>query len=170
MKTIATVVTVALLALAACGDDGDDNTVAPESATTPREVPMEKNEGAAMKAKKPGTAITASDSEFGEILFDSTKQAICIFENDSKAESDCYDDCAEAWPPVLTKGEPKAADGIDAELLGTTQRDDGTTQVTYADQPLYYYANEGPGEVECHNVNLNGGFWWVVGPDGKRRP
>jgi hypothetical protein len=24
--------------------------------------------------------------------------------------------------------------------------------------------------VRCHNVNLNGGLWWVVGPDGKRRP
>jgi hypothetical protein len=29
---------------------------------------------------------------------------------------------------------------------------------------------EGPGEVRCNNVNLNGGYWWVVGPDGRRRP
>ena len=35
-------------------------------------------------------------------------------------------------------------------------------------KPLYYYAHEGPGEVECHNVNLNGGFWWAVGADGER--
>lgn len=29
---------------------------------------------------------------------------------------------------------------------------------------------QGPGEVRCHNVDLNGGLWWVVGPDVKRRP
>ncbi len=37
-------------------------------------------------------------------------------------------------------------------------------------RPLYYYAHEGPGQVLCHDVDLNGGLWWVVGPDGRRRP
>jgi len=50
------------------------------------------------------------------------------------------------------------------------KRRDGRLQVTYAGKPLYFYAHEAPGEVRCHNVNLNGGLWWVVGPDGKRRP
>jgi predicted lipoprotein with Yx(FWY)xxD motif len=50
------------------------------------------------------------------------------------------------------------------------KREDGRLQVTYDDQPLYFYANEAPGEVRCHNVDLNGGLWWVVGPDGTRRP
>ena len=49
-------------------------------------------------------------------------------------------------------------------------RRDGRKQVTYAGKPLYFYAHEEPGEVRCHNVDLNGGLWWVVGPDGKRRP
>jgi predicted lipoprotein with Yx(FWY)xxD motif len=141
---------------------------------------MEKKEGDAMKkegdamkkdgdAMAAGTAITVGDSEFGDMLFDSNKQAIYIFENDPKGESVCYGDCAEAWPPVLTEGEPKAGDGVNADLLGTVERRDGKLQVTYAGQPLYFYAHEGPGEVKCHNVNLNGGFWWVVGPDGERR-
>jgi hypothetical protein len=34
---------------------------------------------------------------------------------------------------------------------------------------LYYYVDEGPGEVRCHNVDLHGGLWWVVGADGERR-
>ncbi len=50
------------------------------------------------------------------------------------------------------------------------KRRDGKLQVTYAGKPLYLYAHEGPGEVSCHNVSLNGGLWWVIGPDGKRRP
>jgi hypothetical protein len=41
--------------------------------------------------------------------------------------------------------------------------------VTHAGKPLYYYAHEAPGEVRCHNVDLNGGFWWVIGPNDKRR-
>jgi hypothetical protein len=43
-------------------------------------------------------------------------------------------------------------------------------QVTYAGKPLYCYAHDGRGEVGGNNVDLNGGLWWVVGPDGKRRP
>jgi predicted lipoprotein with Yx(FWY)xxD motif len=104
------------------------------------------------------------------MLFNSKRQAIYIFENDRENRTVCYDECAEAWPPVFTDGDPVAGKGVDAALLGTIERRDGKSQVTYAGQPLYYYAHEGPGEVRCHNVDLNGGLWWVVGPDGKRRP
>jgi predicted lipoprotein with Yx(FWY)xxD motif len=69
----------------------------------------------------------------------------------------------------LHDGRSAGAPRVKASLLRTTRRRDGRLQVTYAGKPLYYYAHEGPGEVECHNVNLNGGFWWVIGPNGKRR-
>ena len=82
----------------------------------------------------------------------------------------CYGECAEAWPPVYTDGDPQAGTGVEESLMGTVRRRDGRLQVTYAGKPLYLYAHEAPGEVRCHNVNLNGGLWWVVGPDGKRRP
>ena len=104
------------------------------------------------------------------MLFDSKRQAIYIFQRDPKGKTVCYGECAVAWPPVYTEGPPKAGPGVKASLLGTVRRRDGRLQVTYADQPLYFYVNEGPGEVRCHNVNLNGGLWWVVGPSGKRRP
>jgi predicted lipoprotein with Yx(FWY)xxD motif len=104
------------------------------------------------------------------MLFGADEQAIYIFENDSRNETVCYGECAEAWPPVYTEGEPRAGEGVDESLLGTVKREDGRLQVTYDDQPLYFYANEAPGEVRCHNVDLNGGLWWVVGPDGTRRP
>ena len=63
-----------------------------------------------------------------------------------------------------------AGKGARASLLGTIRRRDGRLQVTYRGRPLYYYAHEGAGEVRCHNVDLNGGLWWVIGADGKRRP
>jgi len=176
MKGVVLLVASALL-LAACGDDGSSESQSPATNSAEEAQPAEED-SAADSQEGPkggggddggqGTTIVAGDSEFGEMLYDAEDQAIYIFENDSEGESVCNDECAEAWPPVLTEGDPVAAEGVDESLLGTIERSEGTTQVTYADQPLYYYAHEAPGEVRCHNVNLNGGFWWVVGPDGER--
>ncbi len=116
-----------------------------------------------------GTKITVRGSEFGSMLFGPDRQAIYVFERDGRDRSRCYGECAKAWPPVYTKGKPVAGPGTRASLLGTAKRRDGRLQVTYRGRPLYFYVNEGPGEVRCHNVNLNGGLWWVVGPDGRRR-
>ena len=59
---------------------------------------------------------------------------------------------------------------VDATLLGTTRRTDGTRQVTYGGHPLYFYAHEGKHEVECHDVFLNGGTWYALQPDGQPAP
>ena len=125
---------------------------------------------AAPAATAAGTKITARDSEFGTMLWGPKRQAIYIFERDRRGRSRCYGECAELWPPVYTTGKPVAGRGVRRSLLGTTRRRDGRRQVSYAGKPLYYYAHEKPGEVRCHNVDLNGGLWWVVAPDGKRRP
>ena len=93
---------------------------------------------------------------------------VYIWEQEPTDKAECYGDCAEAWPPVLTKGKPVAAGEVKGALLGTTTRSDGSTQVTYNGHPLYYYAHEGPGEVECHNISTHGGLWWVVTPAGER--
>jgi predicted lipoprotein with Yx(FWY)xxD motif len=104
------------------------------------------------------------------MLFGANGRAIYIWQVERSAEPECYDECAEAWPPVLTKGKPAADGDVDASLLGTAERSDGSHQVTYNGHPLYYYAHEGPGEVKCHNVATHGGLWWVVQPNGVRAP
>ena len=129
----------------------------------PKENPEVKKEDVTK-----GTIITTSDSEFGSILFDGKKQAIYIWELEESATAECYGDCAEAWPPVLTNGAPIASGGVDTKMLGTTKRTDGTTQVTYNGHPLYFYAHEDPGEVKCHNISTHGGLWWVIQPSGVR--
>ncbi len=162
MLRTALLLSCCLLALASCGDEDSSEPSAREATATSTQPEP--------KAARKGTTINLGDSEFGSMLFDSRKQAIYIFEKDPQGKTVCYGDCAEAWPPVYTKGEPKPGDGVKDALLGTVKRRDGRLQVTYAGKPLYFYAHEEPGEVRCHNVNLNGGLWWVVGPDGKRRP
>lgn len=130
--------------------------------TATKEVPT------STEPKAAGTTITSAGSDYGDILWGPNRQAIYIWEREPSTTPQCYDDCAEAWPPVLTTGDPNAGAGIDAALLGTTKRSDGTAQVTYNGHPLYYYAHEGPGEVKCHNVATHGGLWWVITVDGAR--
>ena len=164
-------VVAGLLVLAGCGDDDDDGGAsrASEGAAMTAEGTAMKKEGAAAKRARKGTRIILDDSEYGSMLFGANRQAIYIFENDPRGRTVCYGECAVAWPPVFTKGKPRAGRGVRAALLGTVRRRNGRRQVTYAGKPLYFYAHEGRGEVRCHNVNLNGGLWWVVGPDGRRR-
>ncbi|MEX2253594.1 MAG: hypothetical protein WD649_05525 [Thermoleophilaceae bacterium] len=174
MKRASMLLVAGALVFAGCGGDDDDDsgatTQAPAGdAPTATDGAAPKKEPAAKPAGK-GTTVTLGESEFGTMLFGADKQAIYIFEKDPRNRTVCYGECAAAWPPVYTKGQPKAGKGVKASLLGTVKRRDGRLQATYAGKPLYFYANESPGEVRCHNVNLNGGLWWVVGPDGKRRP
>ena len=54
---------------------------------------------------------------------------------------------------------------MDSALLGTTLRDDGTTQVTYNGWPLYYFVGDAAaGDVAGQNVNE---IWFVLAPDGE---
>lgn len=142
----------------------------PTATSTPEPPQTAEPTPEATKAPKPGTTIRLQESAFGQILFDGRGQAIYIFENDRRNETVCYGQCAADWPPVFADGKPVAGKGIRSRLLGTIKRRGGRRQVTYAGQPLYYYVDEGPGEVRCHNVNLNGGLWWVLGADGVRKP
>jgi predicted lipoprotein with Yx(FWY)xxD motif len=50
-------------------------------------------------------------------------------------------------------------------MLGTVERDDGTTQVTYNDLPLYYFSgDQAAGDLEGQGLN---DVWWVLSPEGE---
>lgn len=152
----------ALLLVAGCGDDDDSD----GSASTTTETTEAATGAATETTAAAGTTIKTGDSQFGQVLFDADDQAIYYFDKESGAKSECYGACAEAWPPVLSVGEPQAGGGAKQALLGTTERDDGTTQVTYDGHPLYYYVDDPPGQVLCHNVDEFGGLWLAVTPGG----
>ena len=112
--------------------------------------------------------LTAHSSRYGKILFDGRGRVLYLFARDRGNRSSCSGACAKAWPPFLTKGTPKSLSGINAKLLGTTRRRDGTLQVTYARHPLYYFKEDTkPGQIKCQNVSNFGGLWLVVAPSGK---
>jgi predicted lipoprotein with Yx(FWY)xxD motif len=160
IPTISLLVTLALVGCSDADDPGGSSpTRAEPASTTPRAEPSAN-----------GMKLVVRQSDFGRMLFNARRQAIYIFDNDIKTKPTCYGECAAAWPPVFAKGKPVAGRGVREGLLGTTKRRNGKKQVTYNGRPLYYYAHEGPGEVLCHDVFLNGGYWWVIGPNGKRRP
>jgi len=166
-------VVLLVLAVGACGGDdepvaqsGDQPTSAATAVTPSAASPTATPTPSPSPSTAPGTVVTTADTEFGKILFDGTGQAIYLFDKEETSDAECYDDCADEWPPVLTDGDPVADGDVAPDQLGTTKRTDGSTQVTYAGHPLYYYAHEGENQVKCHNVHEFGGLWLVVTPDG----
>jgi len=123
-------------------------------------------EAGASKRKR-GTKVTAISSSYGRVVADRRGEALYLFGKDKRGRSRCYGACARAWPPLLTKGRPRAGKGIAQRLLGTTRRRGGKRQVTYRGRPLYYYVHDAPGRILCQNVREFGGLWLLVEPSGR---
>jgi predicted lipoprotein with Yx(FWY)xxD motif len=166
MRRLVTIlVPVVLLAAYACGDD-DSGSGAATDTTAPTGTTGD-DEGADDQADDAAgdPTVTVVESDLGEILADGDGRTLYLFTADDGGTSTCYDDCAEAWPPLeAPDGGPVAGDGVDEGLLGTTERDDGTEQVTYDGMPLYHFAGDSaPGDTNGQGV---GGVWYVVEPGG----
>ncbi len=173
-------VAFATLAAAACG--GDDTpaatattAAAPEAAAptptseppAPTEVPEQTDAPEPTASPEPadGTAVSSTDHPtLGTVLTDSAGMTLYLFTNDGPGSSACSGGCAEAWPPLITDGEPVAEGNAEQGRLGTTEREDGTLQVTYNDRPLYHFGGDtAPGDANGHEV---GGVWFAVDTAG----
>jgi predicted lipoprotein with Yx(FWY)xxD motif len=116
-----------------------------------------------------GTSIAVvTNPKLGMILVDERGRTVYLFVADKGTASTCYGDCAAIWPPVLTSVAPHPGDGAQPDLLGTTMRTDGKTEVTYAGHPLYYFVQDKKaGDTTGQGVNGFGALWWAVSPAGK---
>jgi predicted lipoprotein with Yx(FWY)xxD motif len=111
------------------------------------------------------------DQPFGAYLTDAEGRALYMFTADEKgaAQSACEGECADAWPPLLTQGEPQLGEQVSEDLISTIEREDGATQVAYAGWPLYYFVkDQGPGEATGQDVHGFGGEWYLVAPSGEQ--
>jgi predicted lipoprotein with Yx(FWY)xxD motif len=114
------------------------------------------------------STLTVRSTRFGSILFDGRGRALYAFTRDRRGgPSQCYGACAKAWPVYFAAGQLRAGKGVKQSLIATTRRRDGRRQVTYNGRPLYYYEDDGPGQVLCQNVDEFGGLWLVVRPNGR---
>jgi predicted lipoprotein with Yx(FWY)xxD motif len=115
-----------------------------------------------------GTTIGVGSTRLGQVLVDGSGRTLYLFVADKGTQSACNTSaCVQYWPPVLTTGAPQAGAGVNGSLLGTTARQDGTTEITYAGHPLYYFiSDKKAGDVSGQGVNAFGGPWYVVSPSG----
>jgi predicted lipoprotein with Yx(FWY)xxD motif len=111
--------------------------------------------------------VKGTKTKLGTILAGPDGRTLYLFQKDTGPQSTCTGSCTAAWPPLTTKGSPKAS-GLNASLLSTTKRSDGTTQVVYGGHPLYYYAgDQSAGQTNGEGLNQFGAEWDVLRPSGK---
>ena len=103
----------------------------------------------------------------GGHLTDGSGRSLYLWVADKGAKSVCTGACAQAWPPLTTKGTPAAGTGVKAGELGTSARAGGGKQVTYDGHPLYYYVGDtAPGKTTGQGSPEFGAKWWLVAPSG----
>jgi predicted lipoprotein with Yx(FWY)xxD motif len=165
-KTTATISLLAVaLAIAGCGSSDNSSSGGAYGgggeSTKPASSGSSGTSGAA-------TVSVASVPELGRILVDSKGFTLYDFHKDRGTTSACYGACAGLWPPLTTSGAPKTTNGAIASKLGTTERKDGSTQVTYAGHPLYTYAADTkPGEAKGNDFSSYGAEWYALQPNGE---
>lgn len=169
----------ALLAVAAC-TSGSGATAAPSSAPAAAQSVSPASPAAAQgrysNAAPPEPTSAASGSSYtvavanasgiGKFLTGEDGKTLYTLKSDSKDTTTCSGACATNWPPfILDTGETAVAGSGVTGTLGTLTRPEGTTQVTYAGMPLYYFA----GDAKAGDANGQGikGVWFVASPDAK---
>lgn len=159
--------TIGILAAAACGPadtETADETVVQDAAEQP---------GEEIAAASPVGLFGVDTLEAGgAYLTDAGGRALYTLEGEDDPGA-CVDACAEAWPPYTRTAADDLAPslrnvGLQADLLGSVDREDGSSQVTYGGHPLYFYARDTePGQTTGQDVTDEWGEWYLVQPSGE---
>ena len=126
----------------------------PEVGDQPTEAETDEAAGDVELAVEPG--------DIGDHLVDDEGNTLYVSIDDEDGISNCGRECARIWQPVA--GEATVTGDLDASLLGTAERGDDLTQVTYDGAPLYRFVADQSGDTRGHGVN---GTWFVAGTDGE---
>jgi predicted lipoprotein with Yx(FWY)xxD motif len=124
---------VLIFGLAACGSSSSNKTTSTSAATS-------------TSASQPFTTKTVPN--VGEILVDSSGQALYTNDQDTLGDIKCTGECAAVWVPLMQNGKPVG-------LMG---------------KPLYTFASDAPGKVTGDGARDTFGgvdfIWTVATPSG----
>jgi len=114
-----------------------------------------------------GNLLASAQTPLGSILVNGQAMTLYTFAADKGGRSVCDAACIAYWPPVKAPAQlPASLAGVTAKL-GTTTRDDGSSQLTVGGRPVYtYVGDKEPGDTNGQGTNISGGLWWVVSPAG----
>lgn len=164
------VVAVALFAAGCGSSSASTSTASSAAAASSSSAPAPTSSAApasASNAAATGALVKVTHGAKGMYLTDGSGRALYLWVADSSGKSSCSGACAQAWPPLTTKGKPTGSGGVAAAKLTTTTRSDGTKQVVYNGHPLYYFAGDtGPGTTTGQGSDGFGAKWWLVTPAG----
>lgn len=176
---LAALALVAALAIAGCGSSGSSSTSSGGSETSGTTASSgggayggeESEENVSTTSGEAAPVAVGSAAGVGKVLVDSNGMTLYYFQKDQKGsgKSKCEGACASAWPPLTTSGEAEAMSGVNSSMLGTIERPDGTTQVTYAGWPLYTFVEDKkPGEDNGTDSKAFGASWYPLHPNGQK--
>lgn len=119
---------------------------------------------AAARTAEHQLVTTVRVAGLGRVLATSDDRVLYLFERDGRNQSHCNRTCRNIWPPLISKGRPRAGRDVAAAHLGRTSRD----QVTYHGHPLYIYAgDDGPRQHRGEGLFEFGAKWYVVNAHGR---
>lgn len=140
------------LVTAACGGYGSSSTSTTVGSSSSRITEVNRSYNAALGQN---------------VLVNSSRLTLYLFEKDTGNKSLCTGGCASAWPPLLTKGKVQAGTGISTSLLGTINRGNGDMQATYNGHPLYTFSGDSrPGQTNGEGLTAFGARWYAVSAQG----
>jgi predicted lipoprotein with Yx(FWY)xxD motif len=107
----------------------------------------------------------------GTVIGDDRGMAVYTFSADARRRSACTKTCTGTWMPVRSLGgKPQATGTLLSASVGSILRSDGTYQITYDGQPLYYFKGDTKrGDVSGRGRKEFGGSFDVVVPGGKSK-
>ncbi len=104
--------------------------------------------------------------KYGQILVDGSGRTLYFATTGNGKPFRCGAGCAGVWPPLLTKGNPRAGSGVSAKVLRAVKRGK-SLQVTYHGHPLYLFAGDtGAGQVKGEGIRNFGGTWYLLSVGG----
>jgi len=121
--------------------------------------------GGGSSTSSSAVTVKTASSPLGTILVDQDGKTLYLFEADSMNKSNCSGGCLTLWPPVMANGKATAGSGVSAGMIGTAS---GSSQVTYAGHPLYWFSGDtAAGDTNGEGLTDFGGAWYAVSPAGK---